>query len=103
MASPLLLASAAVALRPLVGHEPQRPVGARPLTAAVARGDVEHYAVDGTTLLRWTITVQAPNQREALEEAHRIAGWVDIPSSMATFHAVEHRIAGCRLTDPENE
>jgi hypothetical protein len=63
---------------------------------------MEHFDVDGTTLLRWTIKVQAPNEREAQEEAQRIAGWVDIPSSMATFQATEHRIAGCRLTDPKN-
>jgi hypothetical protein len=75
MASFLFLASAAVALRPLVGHEPQRPgrceAAAR---AAVARGNVEHFDVDGTTLLRWTITVQTPNQQKTLEETQRIAG-----------------------------
>ena len=63
---------------------------------------MERFKVDGTTLLSWTIQVQAPNEQEAREEAQRIAGWIDVPSGLATFDRAEHRIAVCRLTDLEN-
>jgi hypothetical protein len=64
---------------------------------------MEHFYVDGTTLLSWTVQVQASNEREAREEAERIARWIDLPSGLATFHAAQHRIADCRLAYPENE
>jgi hypothetical protein len=87
-----------------------RPSAARPAeirTAAAAgesggsreRGDVENFKIEGTTLLSWTSQIQAPNEREAREEAHRLAGWIDLPSSLATFHRREHRIAVIRLAD----
>ncbi len=64
---------------------------------------MEHFCVDGTTLLSWTIQVPAYNEVEAREEAQRILGWIDLPSSLATLHRAEHRVAGCRLSDPESE
>ncbi|HSD27610.1 MAG TPA: hypothetical protein VLL75_09925 [Vicinamibacteria bacterium] len=63
---------------------------------------MERFDVEGTTLLSWTVQVQAPNELEAREEAQRIARWIDFPSGLASFHRAEHRIAGCRSTDPEN-
>jgi hypothetical protein len=47
--------------------------------------------------------VQAHDEREALEEAQRIATPVEISSSLATVRAAQHRIVRCRVTDPENE
>jgi hypothetical protein len=44
---------------------------------------MEDFEVDGTTLLNWTMRVQAHNEREALDEAQGIAC--------------------CRVTDPDNE
>jgi hypothetical protein len=64
---------------------------------------MERFKVDGTTLLNWTLQLQARNEREAREEAQNIAGWIDLPTSVATFHRKEHRIAVVRLPDPENE
>jgi hypothetical protein len=53
---------------------------------------MEDFEVDGTTLLSWTIRVRAHNERDALDEAQRIATWVEISSSLATVHrgAVRH-------------
>jgi hypothetical protein len=55
---------------------------------------MERFEVEGTSLLSWTIRVQAHNEREAVEEAERIARWVDVPSSLATVNAAQHRIVG---------
>jgi hypothetical protein len=62
---------------------------------------MEDFEVDGTTLLNWTIRVQAHNEGDALEEAQRIAAWVEISSSLARVHGAQHRIASCRVIDPE--
>jgi hypothetical protein len=64
---------------------------------------MEDFEVDGTTLLSWTMRVRAHNERDALDEAQRIATWVEIPSSLATVHGGQYEIAHCRVTDPENE
>jgi hypothetical protein len=63
---------------------------------------MEHFNVDGTTLLSWTIQVQALNEREAVEEAERIAAWIELPSSMATVSAAQHHIVGWGLADSED-
>lgn len=55
---------------------------------------MERFEVDGTSLVSWTIQVQAPNEREAVEEAKRIAGWIDPPSGMVTVNAAQHHIVG---------
>ena len=64
---------------------------------------MERFRVDGTTLLSWTIQVEAHDERGAREEAQRIAGWIDLPSSLGMLRRTEHRIAAVGLTDPENE
>jgi hypothetical protein len=64
---------------------------------------MENFEVDGTTPNDWTMRVQAHNEREALEEAQRIATPVEISSGLATVRAAQHRIVRCRVTDPENE
>ena len=64
---------------------------------------MEQFEVDGTTLLSWTIRVQAHNEGEALEEAQRVAHGIDISSSLATLNLAQHRIARCRLADPVSE
>jgi hypothetical protein len=62
---------------------------------------LERFGVEGTSLLSWTIRVQAHNEREAVEEAERIAGWVDVPSSLVTVKAAQHRIVKWGLADSE--
>ena len=54
---------------------------------------MENFEVNGTTLIDWTMRVQAPNEREALEKAQRIATRVDMSSSLATVNggAPSHR------------
>jgi hypothetical protein len=64
---------------------------------------MEHFKVDGTTVLSWAIQVHAHNEREAGEEALRIAGWIDLPTSLAMLRRTQHRVAAVGLTDPENE
>ena len=65
---------------------------------------MERFRVDGTTLLSWTIQVEAHDERGAREKAHRIAGWIDLPSRrLAMLRRTEHRIAAVGLTDPGNE
>jgi hypothetical protein len=64
---------------------------------------MEHFKVDCTTLLSWTIQVQARNAREAREEAQSVAGWIDFPSSLAALHRTEHRIEVVRLAHPDTE
>jgi hypothetical protein len=59
---------------------------------------MEDYEIDETTLLGWTVRVQAHNEAEASEKAQRIASWIDIWSSLATVDGAQHRIAGCRVT-----
>jgi hypothetical protein len=61
------------------------------------------FEVEGTTLLSWAIRVQAHTERDALQEAERIAGWIDFPPNLAAVRKPQHRIAGCRVIDPENE
>jgi hypothetical protein len=60
---------------------------------------MEGYEIEGTTLLSWTIRVQARNEGEATEEAQRIAAWVEMSSSLATLHGRQHRIVRSRLID----
>ena len=37
------------------------------------------------------------------EEAQRIATWIDVSSSLAEVKEAQHRIARCRVIDPEND
>ena len=60
---------------------------------------METFEVEGTTLVSWTIRVQAYNEGESLEEAQRIAGWLDLSSSIATINGAQHRIVRSRLND----
>jgi hypothetical protein len=53
---------------------------------------LEQFEVEGTSLVSWTIRVQAHNEREAVERAERIAGWIDLPYSVVTVKAAQHRI-----------
>jgi hypothetical protein len=62
---------------------------------------MERFEVEDTSLLSWTIRVQAHNEREAVEEAERIGRWIALPSSLATVNAAQHRIVGWGLADSE--
>jgi hypothetical protein len=62
---------------------------------------VETFDVEGTTLLSWTIRVQGHDGGEAMDEAQRIAGWVEIASSLATVNGKHFRIVRCRPSDLE--
>lgn len=64
---------------------------------------MEDFEVEGTTLLSWTMRIRAQNEREAVEEAQRIATWVEISSSMATVNGTHVRIVRCRVTDSAAE
>lgn len=64
---------------------------------------MEDFEFNGTTLIDWTMRVQAPNEREALEEAQRIATRVDMSSSLATVNGAHLRIVRCRVTDSAAE
>jgi hypothetical protein len=58
------------------------------------------FEIEGTTLLSWTLRVEARSESEALEEAQRAASWIDLPSSPVTVSGAQHRIALCRVADP---
>jgi hypothetical protein len=58
------------------------------------------FEIEGTTLLSWTLRVKARSEGEALEEAQRVATWIDISSSLVTVNGVQHRIALGRVADP---
>jgi hypothetical protein len=62
---------------------------------------MERFKVEVTSLVTWNIRVQAHNEREAIEEAERIASWIDMPSSLVTLDAAQHRIVGWGPADPE--
>jgi len=64
---------------------------------------METFEVEGTTLVSWTICVQAHNEGEALDEAQRIAGWIDLSSSLATINLAQHRIVRSRVKDSAAE
>ena len=56
--------------------------GAIPSTAAAWVVVMERFEVAGSTLVYWTMRVEAHDEREAAEEAQKIAGWVEIPSKL---------------------
>jgi hypothetical protein len=64
---------------------------------------MEDFEVDGTTLVDWTMRVQAHNEGEALEEAQRIATRVDMWSRLATVNLAHPRVVRCRVTDSAAE
>lgn len=57
------------------------------------------FEVEGTTFLNWKIRVQAHNEGEAREEAQRIAGRIDVPSSLATLDVAQHFIRRSGVAD----
>lgn len=61
------------------------------------------FEIEGATMVNWTFRVRAHTEHDALEEAQRIATWIDVSSSLAEVKEAQHRIARCRLIDPENE
>ena len=56
---------------------------------------MERYAIEGSTVLGWTITVEAPGPGAAVEQARRIARRIDLPSGTLRVHAVDHRVVCC--------
>ena len=62
---------------------------------------MERFEVEGTSLVSWTIRVQAHDEREAVKEAERIAGRIDLRSRLATVDAAEHRVVGWGPPDSE--
>jgi len=56
---------------------------------------MERYAIEGSTVLGWTVTVEAPGPGAAVEEARRLAGRIDLPSGTLHVHAVDHRVVRC--------
>jgi hypothetical protein len=60
---------------------------------------METFEVEGTTLVSWTVRVQAHNESESLEEAQRVVGWIDLSSTLATIRCAHHRIVRSRVTD----
>ncbi|HUL76828.1 MAG TPA: hypothetical protein VL691_06150 [Vicinamibacteria bacterium] len=56
---------------------------------------MERYAVEGSTVLGWTITVDAPGPGAAIEEAQRIASRIDLPAGPLSVNAVDHRVVRC--------
>ena len=57
---------------------------------------MERFEVAGSTLVYWTMRVEAHDEREAAEEAQKIAGWVEIPSSCAELGTRQHRVLNAR-------
>jgi hypothetical protein len=57
---------------------------------------VERYAVEGSTLLGWTIHVDANGPGEAVEEAQRIASLIDVPQLQMKIHGVDHSVVRCQ-------
>jgi len=62
---------------------------------------MEEFVVEGTTLLGWTVRIQAHNEAEAREEAKRIVKWLDM--APAVSYTAHHRIVRCRHADPEKD
>jgi len=56
---------------------------------------MERYAIEGSTVLGWTITVDAPGPGAAIEEARRIARRIDPPAGPLRVNAVDHRVVRC--------
>ena len=56
---------------------------------------MERYSVEGSTVLGWTITVDAPGPGAAIEEARRIARRIDPPAGPLRVNAVDHRVVRC--------
>jgi hypothetical protein len=57
---------------------------------------MERFEVAGSTLVYWTMRVEAHDEREAAEEAQKIAGWVEIPSSCAELGTRQHCVFECQ-------
>ena len=73
-----------VALRQSGRGAERCPAAARSLPSGSREGEeMAEFEVEGTTFLNWNIRVQAHNEGEAREEAQRIAGRIDVPSSLA--------------------
>lgn len=53
------------------------------------------YSVEGSTILGWTITVEAPGPGAAVEEAQRLARGIDPPAGPLRVTAVDHRVVRC--------
>jgi alcohol dehydrogenase class IV len=64
---------------------------------------LKQFAVEGTSLVSWTIRVKAEDEREAVEKAECIAGWIDMPAGVATVHAAEHRVVSWGQTAAEGQ
>jgi hypothetical protein len=64
---------------------------------------MERFDVEGTSLVSWTIRLHAHDEREAVEEAERIAGRIGMRSSLATVNAAQHRIVGWGSTGSEGK
>jgi len=60
---------------------------------------METFEVEGTTLVTWTVRVQAHNESESLEEAQRVVDRIDLSSPLATIDCAQHRIVRSRVTD----
>jgi hypothetical protein len=56
---------------------------------------VRRYSVEGSTVLGWTITVDAPEPGAAIEEARRIARGIDPAVGPVRVNAVDHRVLRC--------
>jgi hypothetical protein len=72
--------------------------GRRPTRAAgTGRGEasVERYEIEGSTVLGWTVTVDARGRGAAVEEAQRIASRIDLPAAPLRVHVVDHRVVRC--------
>jgi hypothetical protein len=54
---------------------------------------VERYAVEGSTVLGWTVTVEARGLEAAFEAARRIARRAGVPAGSLRIRAVDHRAA----------
>ena len=57
---------------------------------------MERFEVAGSTLVYWTMRIEAHDGREAAEEAQKIAGWVEIPSSCAELGMRQHCVFECQ-------
>jgi len=53
---------------------------------------VERYAVEGSTVLGWTFTVDAPGLEAAIETARRVAGRVGVPAGPLRIRSVPVRL-----------
>jgi hypothetical protein len=62
---------------------------------------MEDFEVVGTTLLGWIVQVQAHDEGEAQEKAERIVKRIALSPTVS--YTAHHRIARCRLADPEND